>query len=326
MSLMHTASAADSGISLTYNGKYLNVEPVLVNDRTLVPVRGVCDAMGLDVSWNSDTQQVRICDEFNLVSLWIGKPVIDINDEIKTLDASPVIIDGITCVPLRAVLEPFGAQVGWDAAEKTVVVTSGGTPAARTEQTKPAVNTAISEKNNTFYCQPDPEWGFERSGRGYCWVCSYAMLISDLTGAKVTPADVAEFNISHGGSSGSYMSSHFGLAETYGLKFVPALSEDSKYFSSFETDRRGATYIKAETDDEVRAALIEALARNPKGVMVRFEGYPHTMVATGTYDGKVYFNDPAGESLENVDFSGTCLSTRWTLSDITFIQAMALKN
>lgn len=330
-----TAVFAADDINIRYNGELLESEQqaVVINDRTLVPVRVVCEAMGLDVSWNEEDQTVRICDELNLVTLKIGETKIDINDVEEELDAAPEIINGATCVPLRAVVEPFGADVGWDGKSRTVIVTDENYVQDETvteemleqsEQTDSVISSG-EESGIYFYSQPDPEWGFESNGRGYCWVCSYAMLLSNLTGTRIIPVEIAAYNLNAGGSSGNYMASHFGLAEKYGAEFIPALDENSAYFESFDTSRRGATYIKAQTDEEVTLALIEALDRNPKGVMVRFEGYPHTMVAVGYKDGVVYFNDPAGLELENVPFEETCLARSFSLSDISFIQALRLK-
>ena len=369
-----TAVHAEQPITILYNDAKLTPEqpPVIVDGRTLVPVRTVCDALGLDIDWDGERQIVRICDETNIVSMQIGSSLLGVNESTTVLDAAPEIINDYTCVPLRAVIEPFGAEVGWDAKTKTVTITDAAKktdsediadkPAAGTKNDsvkpgsgsnnagntgKPATNKkndiekpAADEKNDScnseetdkkptvekkfaFYSQGEEQWGFESNGKGYCWVCSYAMMITNLTGERITPIEVAEFNLSAGGSSGNYMMSHSGLAAKYGLKFVAALDESSLYFASFETDRRGATYINAETEDDVRAALAETLGRNPRGVMVRFEGYPHTLVATRAADGKIYFNDPAGAEMEDVEFSGTCLARRFSITDISYIQALA---
>lgn len=314
--------SAEKAICVMYNGAKLDTEqpPAVVDGRTLVPVRDVCDILGLDIDWNPQTQVVRICDELNIVAMQIGSRRIEINDIESELDAAPEIINGYTCVPLRAVLEPFGVQVGWDAKTKTVIITDENYDA-----TAEIAEKKENEKEYAFYTQGDEEWEFESKGRGYCWVCSYAMVISNLTGERITPAEIAEYNLENGGASGSYMQSHFGLAERYGLKFVSALDEESPYFDRFEKERRGATYIKFETEEDVRAALSEALGRNPRGVMVRFEGYPHTLVAIRAADGKIYFNDPASETMENVEFANTCLARSFSLTDISFIQALEIK-
>ncbi len=351
---------AESDISISVNGEYLTPEqpPVVINDRTLVPVRAVCEAMGLEVDWDPSLQEVLITRDTDFVKLSIGYHTINANHFLNYIDAAPQLVNGVTCVPIRYVVEPFGATVQWDAKTRTVIVTnqptddvppnstvSGNTGNTDTSTDEEIENENITEEDKdsgpvisnpprpsfqekafTFYAQPDEEWGFESSGRGYCWVCSYAMIITDATGEKVTPVDVAAYNIEKSeGGSGSYMASHFGLLEEYGLRFVPALDEDSEYFDYFETERRGATYFKAETEEDVTNALIEALERNPHGIMVRFEGYPHTLVATGYYGSEVYFNDPASLSMENVTFDKTCLARNFTLTDLSFVQAVELK-
>lgn len=47
-----------------------------------------------------------------------------VNGQDITAEAQPVIIDGRTLVPARALAEKLGATVGWDGASQTVVVTS----------------------------------------------------------------------------------------------------------------------------------------------------------------------------------------------------------
>ena len=151
------------------------------------------------------------------------------------------------------------------------------------------------------------------------------MLISNIKGEMITPKDIAGYNVAAGYEDGAYIASHYGIASTYGLKLIPALPEDSIYFDYYDSSKRGATYLKFETDEDVINALIEALDNNPKGIMVRFEGYPHTMVATGYYGDEVYFNDPAAMHLENVPFKDTCVGKIFKLTDISFIQAMEEK-
>lgn len=338
-------ASAESDISISVNGELITPEqpPVVINERTLVPVRAVCEALGLNVDWKPKYQEIIISRGSDFVKLGIDYHTINVNDSLSYIDTAPTLVNGVTCVPIRYVVEPFGAAVDWNAETRTVVVYehSPDEPAATpTPSQKPVQNTdaenktdistaptpSFSEKAFSFYYQSEDEWAFESNGRGYCWVCSYAMIITNALGEKVTPADIAAYNISKSnGGSGNYMASHFGLVSEYGLEFVPALSENSVYFDSFETSRRGATYIKVETDEEVTAALIEALSGNPHGVMVRFEGYPHTMVATGFLDGEIYFNDPASADMENVTFKDTCLGKRYKLTDLSFIQAVAVK-
>ena len=105
-----TAVHAEQPITILYNDAKLTPEqpPVIVDGRTLVPVRTVCDALGLDIDWDGERQIVRICDETNIVSMQIGSSLLGVNESTTVLDAAPEIINDYTCVPLRAVIEPLG--------------------------------------------------------------------------------------------------------------------------------------------------------------------------------------------------------------------------
>ncbi len=56
-------------------------------------------------------------------------------------DQTPVIEEGRTLVPLRAIFEAFGAEVGWDGATQTVSATKGSTSVELT------INSTVAKKN-----------------------------------------------------------------------------------------------------------------------------------------------------------------------------------
>lgn len=53
-----------------------------------------------------------------------SSPLLYVNGKTLTTDVQPQIIDGRTMVPFRAVAEGLGAKVDWDAATKSVKVTT----------------------------------------------------------------------------------------------------------------------------------------------------------------------------------------------------------
>ena len=57
------------------------------------------------------------------VTLTIGKNIAAVNSVEKTLDASPVIRNNRTMLPVRFVAESFGAKVGWSGATSTATLT-----------------------------------------------------------------------------------------------------------------------------------------------------------------------------------------------------------
>ena len=97
----------------------------------------------------------------------------------------------------------------------------------------------------------------------------------------------------------------------------------------------GGTLINnPDKSDAVAAAAIrEALALHPEGVMVRYADFPHTMVAVGYSGDTILFNDPAPTSssaysetgkYNGVPFEKTCVAKKgFRLADLTFIQAIS---
>src|ERR1035437_2561630 len=60
-----------------------------------------------------------------VVVLQIGKSTFTVNDASKTLDSPPIIKNGRTLVPIRAIIKALAGTVGWDATTKKATVTLG---------------------------------------------------------------------------------------------------------------------------------------------------------------------------------------------------------
>lgn len=58
--LIPAAVLADDGVTVQVNGKDLDTEAVIINDRTYVPLRAVSEALGAEVSWDNDSRTVGI--------------------------------------------------------------------------------------------------------------------------------------------------------------------------------------------------------------------------------------------------------------------------
>lgn len=98
--------------------------PVIQNDRTLVPVRAIFEALGATVDWNAETKTVTSSLDNNTVVMVIDNKMITVNGTFKTLDVAPQLISGNTMVPTRAVAESFNCSVEWDAANRSVIIYS----------------------------------------------------------------------------------------------------------------------------------------------------------------------------------------------------------
>ena len=105
------------------NGKAYEKDaaPVIMNDRTLVPIRFVTESLGGTVAWNAETKEVTLVIDGKEIKMTIGKT-------IEKYGVAPVIIDNRTFVPVRFVADELGATTAWNAETKTVTITKAVTP------------------------------------------------------------------------------------------------------------------------------------------------------------------------------------------------------
>lgn len=96
--------------------------PLIVNDRTLVPLRKIFEKMGAEVNWNGDTRTVTATKGETVISLTIDNPIAVKNEKQITLDVPPQIMSGRTLVPLRFVSEALGGRVTWEGDQRTVFI------------------------------------------------------------------------------------------------------------------------------------------------------------------------------------------------------------
>lgn len=104
-----------------------DVQPQIINGRTMVPMRVIFEKLGAEVSWDNSTNTAHAYnyDVMKGVSVTIGAPhMIDIYMNIIPLDVPAVIQNGRTLVPLRAISEAFGCDVKWDGTTSTVKIFS----------------------------------------------------------------------------------------------------------------------------------------------------------------------------------------------------------
>lgn len=92
-----------------------DVAPVIHNDRTLVPIRVITEALGGQVAWNEAAKEVTLTVNGKEIKMTIGKV-------LEKYGVSPVIIGGRTFVPVRFVADELGAVTTWDDATKTVAI------------------------------------------------------------------------------------------------------------------------------------------------------------------------------------------------------------
>lgn len=114
---------------MTINGRSTPIDeqgtaPVIRNDRTLLPVRAVIEALGGTVKWNEKQRQVSLSMDRKALYLVIDSTTLkDNKGKTWEKDTAPIIENGRTLLPIRAVTEFFGAQVKWEDSSRTVTIT-----------------------------------------------------------------------------------------------------------------------------------------------------------------------------------------------------------
>lgn len=100
------------------------------DNRTLVPVRFVSEALGAEVDWNQDTKQVNVKHNGQDISLTIGEKKALVNEREITLDTTADIVNSRTMVPLRFVSECLEVEVEWNGAQRAVYITTANSDQA----------------------------------------------------------------------------------------------------------------------------------------------------------------------------------------------------
>ncbi len=100
----------------------LDVAPVIINARTMVPVRFIGEAFGAEFFWDEATRKVTYAQGKSKIEIYVNKKIARVNGKNITLDTAPVIIEGRTLVPLRFVSEHMDGLVEWDGATQAVII------------------------------------------------------------------------------------------------------------------------------------------------------------------------------------------------------------
>jgi len=111
-------------IKVSVNGTNLlfDVSPIIYQGRTLVPLRGIFEALGAEVTWDPSTKTVTGKKESTLIVIKIDDKHPTVNGITKELDVAARIVNGRTLVPLRFISESIGANVNWDSVKKLITI------------------------------------------------------------------------------------------------------------------------------------------------------------------------------------------------------------
>jgi hypothetical protein len=106
----------------------MDVAAMVIDGRTLLPVRYIADPLGAGVGWVGSEQKATVTLGGIYLELWIDNPIARINGVDTQIDAynadvAPIIVPpGRTMLPLRFIAEALGCQVNYDGATQSIEV------------------------------------------------------------------------------------------------------------------------------------------------------------------------------------------------------------
>ena len=250
--------------------------PVIDNDRTLVPMRAIFEALGATVGWDQDTKTVTSYDPVSETSivLQIDSDKMFVNDTEVKLDVPAKLVNDRTLVPVRAIAEGMNSTVSWDQDTKTVNVSKDMTTIANPWQefkTLDELNSAINESDaNVKYAVSNPSDPVVIDAYRYL----EAENMTELTGRwevgegaelviRTAPADADISGISGGQKQEEY---------TFGDSLVEIYKYENTLYAIWACDDAGTVFshsVSITTDafdaTDVLKSLVEDVESHPRG-------------------------------------------------------------
>ncbi|WP_239614518.1 RCC1 domain-containing protein [Cohnella mopanensis] len=97
--------------------------PLIVNQVTYVPLRGIFEKLGVTVKWDVPSRSVIATKGETTIVLNSVTGQTTVNDKVIPSEQKPLTIRGSTMVPLRLIGETMGATVKWDPEAYAVNIT-----------------------------------------------------------------------------------------------------------------------------------------------------------------------------------------------------------
>ena len=102
---------AQNAPTLFLNGELKNVDVILKNSATLIPLRFCSEQLNANVKWDQTTQEIMITKGSDTLLFKVGSLDYSHNNESKKLLFSPELVNGVTYVPFRPLVDSLNGVV-----------------------------------------------------------------------------------------------------------------------------------------------------------------------------------------------------------------------
>jgi hypothetical protein len=100
----------------------LDQAPIVVNGRTLLPLRHLSELIGGNVAWIQEERKVNVTHDYKIYNFWIDENYMSNNGQRRELDVQPLLRNGRTMLPLRALTESYGLYIEYDPKTKQIKI------------------------------------------------------------------------------------------------------------------------------------------------------------------------------------------------------------
>lgn len=115
------------GITVILDGEVVifdRAQPALINNRTMVPMRKMFEALGAEITWDNATQTAKAVKGNMTVEITIGSNIMYSSGVPVEIDSPALLLRSRTYVPVRFISNALGAKVDWDNAKQIVYLTT----------------------------------------------------------------------------------------------------------------------------------------------------------------------------------------------------------
>lgn len=123
-----------------------DMPPVIIEGRTMLPMRLIAQELGCEVLWSDETKQAFVIDDEYTVGFTLGSKKAIKNGQEFTLDVPATIINDRTMLPVRALANALDLEITWDDPNRTVYIGEGGEAEAPVTPTTPTTQSVKISK------------------------------------------------------------------------------------------------------------------------------------------------------------------------------------
>ncbi|RKD22081.1 hypothetical protein BEP19_13505 [Ammoniphilus oxalaticus] len=232
-SLLSVNAAQATGVQVQINGQVQQFDQpaIIYNDFTMVPLRGIFEALGADVKWDDSARRITATKDTTEVRLDLGSKTGFVNSKPVPLDVEARIVEGRTMVPLRFISEAFGSEVKWDNKTKTVLITTN----------QPALQQVDKDKDEST----SSDQGEATVGEGLTYEQAIKLAFEHSKDLKSAKIDIEKADKSLEGASDA-------------IDFIPAAGGNQAASSAFTGWNKAQTaYFMAKKQYEIKEETLE---------------------------------------------------------------------